>query len=134
MDEGIGQRGGRKYHQIVKQKSEKHLVAIESDAGGFTLQRFLIDDSDEVIHNINSYGKMFKEFGFYLFVKGYGGVDISFLKQENIPLICLIVDSQRYFDYQHSPNDTFEKINRRELQLGGASITALVYLIDKYNL
>ena len=42
-------------------------------------------------------------------------------------------DSQRYFDHHHAANDTFEHVNKRELELGAASMTALVYLIDKYG-
>jgi len=43
-------------------------------------------------------------------------------------------DSQRYFDHHHSANDVFETIHKRELELGAATMTALVYLIDKYGI
>ena len=43
-------------------------------------------------------------------------------------------DSQRYFDYHHTAADTFDAVNKRELELGAASMAALVYLIDKYGL
>ena len=33
----------------------------------------------------------------------------------------------------NAANDTFDAINKRELELGAASMTALVYLIDKYG-
>lgn len=134
MDEEVAQRGGRKYHETVKEKNEKHIAAIESDAGGFVPYGFSIDAPDEVIGKLNSYLGLFDDYGIKYIEKGYGGVDISFLKKENIPLIGMIMDSQRYFDYQHSPNDKFEAVNRREMQLGGASMAALVYLIDKYGL
>jgi carboxypeptidase Q len=39
-------------------------------------------------------------------------------------------DTQRYFWYHHSANDTYEQVNIREMQLGSASIAALIYLID----
>jgi hypothetical protein len=134
MDEEVAQRGGRKYHETVKEKNEKHIAAIESDAGGFVPYGFSIDAPNEVVEKLNSYLGLFDDYGIKYIEKGYGGVDISFLKKENIPLIGMIIDSQRYFDYQHSPNDKFEAVNRRELQLGGASMAALVYLIDKYGL
>ena len=69
-----------------------------------------------------------------ILLKGGSGVDISDLKPLGTTLIDLVTDSQRYFDYHHSPNDTFDKINQRELQLGSFSIAALVFLIDKYGL
>jgi hypothetical protein len=40
-------------------------------------------------------------------------------------------DSQRYFDYHHAANDTFEAINKRELQLGAATMASLMYLMDQ---
>jgi carboxypeptidase Q len=43
-------------------------------------------------------------------------------------------DSQRYFDYHHTEIDTFDSVNKRELELGTAAITSLVFLIDKYGL
>ena len=36
--------------------------------------------------------------------------------------------------YYHAASDTFDKINKRELELGAAAMTALVYLIDNYKL
>ena len=41
-------------------------------------------------------------------------------------------DSQRYFDYHHTSTDTFDKVNKRELEWGSASMTSLIYLMDKY--
>ena len=43
-------------------------------------------------------------------------------------------DSQRYFDYHHAANDTFDAVNKRELELGAATMASLVYLVDKYGL
>jgi hypothetical protein len=39
-------------------------------------------------------------------------------------------DSQRYFDYHHAANDKFDAINKRELELGAATMAALMYLMD----
>ena len=40
MNEENGLRGGRKYAEEAKAKGEKHIAAIESDAGGFTPRGF----------------------------------------------------------------------------------------------
>lgn len=42
-------------------------------------------------------------------------------------------DSQRYFDYHHAANDTFDAVNKRELELGAASMASLMYLFDTYG-
>ena len=134
MDEEIDQKGGRKYAEIVKAKNEIHLAAIETDGGGFTPHGFSFEVSEEKLQQYKDLQKYFAPYWMHLFVKGGGGVDVSFLKETGTTLIGLITDSQRYFDYHHSANDVFENVNRRELQLGSASIAALVYLIDKYEI
>ena len=65
--------------------------------------------------------------------RGYSVVDITTLnkKFENIGLFELVPDSQRYFDIHHNANDVFENVNKRELHLGAATISALIYILDK---
>ena len=48
-------------------------------------------------------------------------------------LVGLVPDSQRYFDFHHAPTDVFENVNKRELELGAAAITSMIYLVDKYD-
>ena len=58
---------------------------------------------------------------------------ISPLKGNNTVLSYLRTDSQRYFEYHHAANDTFDAINKRELELGAAAMTSLIYLVDQYG-
>ncbi len=133
MDEEMAQRGGRKYAETVMKSKEKHIAAIESDEGGFTPQGFSFDAGENVAKRMDQWKPLFENYGLWLYHKGYSGVDISFLKDQNIPLFGLITDSQLYFDYHHAASDVFEAVNKRQLQLGGASMAALIYLIDKYG-
>jgi carboxypeptidase Q len=133
MDEELAQRGGKKYAEIVKQKNEKHIAALESDAGGSVPNGFIMESSDEQFNKISSFRDLLLPYGIYFFTTGGSAVDIYYLKDLGFPRIGLICDSQRYFDFHHSGNDTFENINPRELKLGGAALTALTYLIDKHG-
>jgi carboxypeptidase Q len=57
--------------------------------------------------------------------------------KKTVPSVMLIgfrPDSQRYFDIHHTPNDVFENVNKRELELGAAAMAALIYLIDQHGL
>ena len=67
---------------------------------------------------------------------GHGaGADVEPLHDSTGVLAAeLIPDSQRYFDYHHAASDVFEKVNKRELELGAINMTALIYLFDKYGL
>ena len=67
-------------------------------------------------------------------MKGGSGADIAPLKTQDNVLAGLRPDSQRYFDYHHAANDTFDAINKRELELGAATMTTLVYLMDYFKL
>ncbi|HNW74984.1 MAG TPA: M20/M25/M40 family metallo-hydrolase, partial [Bacteroidales bacterium] len=133
MDEEYAQRGAAAYASAVGIKNELHIAAIESDRGGFTPQGFSIDATDKQVDLIRRWQPLLEPYGFWSFAKGGSGVDIGPLKKYGFPLIALVTDSQRYFDYQHAGSDTFDKISPRELQLGSAGIASLVYLIDKYS-
>ena len=67
-------------------------------------------------------------------VRGGGGADIGPLQPFGAALAGLNPDSQRYFDIHHSRNDTFENVNKRELELGAVNMAALIYLVDQYGL
>ena len=133
MNEENGLRGGKKYAQVAKSKKEKHVFALESDAGGFTPRGFSFDCSEEEFKQISSWKELFEPYLIHQFVKGGSGADIGPLKDEGLVLAGLRPDSQRYFDHHHAENDTFEHVNKRELELGAATMTSLVYLIDNYG-
>jgi carboxypeptidase Q len=132
MNEENGLRGGQKYAELAKQNNEKHLYAIESDEGGFTPRGFDIQGAnDGQMANIFSFKNLLSPYGLSDIKKGYGGADIGPLAPQGVVLIGFKPDSQRYFEYHHTPIDKFEAVNQRELELGAASMAALVYLLDK---
>ena len=133
MNEENGLRGGRKYAEVAQQKGENHIFALESDSGGFTPRGFSFDCTDADFNQVLSWKPLFKPYLIHYFEKGGSGADIGPLKNENIVLAGLRPDTQRYFDHHHAANDTFEHVNKRELELGAATMTALVYLYDKYG-
>tara|TARA_Y100000590_G_scaffold425108_1_gene532732 strand:- start:2265 stop:3650 length:1386 start_codon:yes stop_codon:yes gene_type:complete len=134
MNEENGLRGGNKYAEIAREKNENHFFALESDAGGFTPRGFSFDTSAEEFELIQPWVKYFKDYALDNFFLGGSGADIGPLKDGRVILSGLRPDPQRYFDYHHAPSDTFDKINRRELELGAAAMTALIYLIDNHKL
>lgn len=133
MNEENGLRGGRKYAEEAKLKGEQHVFALESDAGGFTPRGFSFDTDAENIEQIQSWKPLFKPYLIHYFEKGGSGADIGPLKDGTVVLAGLRPDSQRYFDHHHAANDTFDAVNKRELELGGATMASLVYLIDTYG-
>lgn len=133
MNEENGLRGGNKYAEMAKKNNENHIFALESDAGGFTPRGFSFDTGDDKFAKIESWKDLFAPYLIHLFERGGSGADIGPLKDGKVVLAGLRPDSQRYFDHHHSDNDTFDHINKRELELGAATMTALVFLVDKYG-
>lgn len=133
MNEENGLRGGQKYAEEAKDKNEKHLFALESDSGGFTPRGFSFDCTLEEFNRILTWKKLFEPYLVHQFIRGGSGADIGPLKDQGLVLSGLRPDTQRYFDYHHAETDTFEAVSKRELELGAAAMTSLVYLVDRYG-
>ncbi len=134
-NEENGLRGGNKYAEEAKAKGEKHVFALESDAGGFTPRGFGFTMSEEQFQKVSTWRSLIAPYGCSEFSMGGGGADIGPLNRTfKTPLAGLQPDSQRYFDYHHARNDTFEAVNKRELELGAVNMAALIWLVDRYGL
>ena len=137
INEENGDRGGIKYAELAAQNKEQHVAAIETDLGGFTPRGFGFDGvSPAALQKIKeNWGNLLAPYGSGDLSAGGGGSDIGPLKEKTpgVILIGYLPDSQRYFDIHHSGNDVFENVNKRELELGAASMAALIYLIDQHG-
>jgi len=132
MDEEQGGGGANAYANAVKTTKEIHVGGLESDAGGHTPRGFTIDANSANTNLLKSWKKLLAPYGLHDINKGGSGADISPLKSEGVTLVGYRPDSQRYFDYHHAATDTFDKVNKRELELGSASMASMIYLMDKY--
>jgi carboxypeptidase Q len=134
-NEENGLRGGNKYAEEAKKEGKQHILAIESDAGGFTPRSLGFSGSDAQFEKFISWQNLIAPYGCNEFVKGGGGADIGPLNRAlKTPTASLNPDSQRYFDIHHARSDNFESVNKRELELGAVNMAALVYLVDKYGM
>ena len=134
MNEENGGRGGKKYEQVSKLNNENHIFALESDSGGFSPRGFSFECDESNFQKVNSWKYLFEPYLIHNFVKGGTGSDIEPLTSKKIVKAGLQPDSQRYFDYHHAANDTFDAVNKRELELGAATMASLMYLFDQYGI
>lgn len=134
-NEENGLRGGTKYAAEAKAKGEKHVFALESDAGGFTPRGFSIQASKAQLEKLRSWIPLLSPYGSFEITGDGGGADIGPLNRTfGIPVGELLPDPQRYFDLHHARSDVFENVNKRELLLGAVNMAGLIYLVDKYGL
>ena len=134
MNEENGLRGSLKYKEIADKEGINHIFAIESDAGGFRPLGFSFTCNDSNFLRVLEWKKLFAPYFINVFIKGGSGADISNLRKDNNVLSGLRPNSQRYFDYHHTEIDTFDAVNKRELEMGSSAIASLVYLFDNYGL
>jgi hypothetical protein len=135
VNEENGIAGALAYAAAVKASSEKHLLAVESDSGGFDPRAFnLTAQSGDPAAQAARWLPLFAEYGIAAFRKGDGGVDVTPLAAQGVTVGELVTDSQRYFDIHHAATDTFDKVNARELHLGAGALASLVWLVDTQGL
>ena len=134
MNEENGNNGGKSYAKWCKERGEEHIAALESDRGGFLPEGFDISGSDEQVAWVRDLTEFLYDFRLSRFDPGYSGVDINPLNDHypGMLQLGLEINSQAYFNYHHTDADVFEAVNKRELELGCAAMTSMVYLIDKY--
>jgi hypothetical protein len=134
-NEENGLRGATEYARIVGEKKEGHLLALETDSGGFRPTGFNLGNPAGDAHlRAARWKPLFEPYGIHVFQHGRGGADVAPLLRYGYTVAGLMPDSQRYFDYHHTRIDDIDKVNQRELQLGAAAMAALVYLIDRHGL
>lgn len=126
-----GGQGRDMYAAYVKKKEEKHILALGSDSGGYSPRGFRLDMSPQRRRLIFEWKNYFLPYGVYDFDQTEAIQDVLPLKKLDIPLAEMVVDTQRYFDYHHSTEDTLDKVNKRELLMGAVVMTQLIFMIDK---
>ena len=132
MNEENGGRGGKKYEELSKQNKENPVFALESDSGGFSPRGFSIEADEANFNKIVSWKNIFQPYMIHSFEKGHSGSDIEPLSASSVLVKAgLNPDSQRYFDYHHAANDKFDAVDKRELELGAATMASLLYLMDQ---
>ncbi|MEO7311040.1 MAG: M20/M25/M40 family metallo-hydrolase [Chitinophagaceae bacterium] len=134
MNEENGTRGANKYADLAVQNSEKHVFAIESDEGGAGCISIGVDGKPEQQAKFRTWLGLFKPYGVLDMPDGGGGTDIGPLKKLGTVMGSINPGGQRYFDHHHAPNDVFESVNKRELELGAIAMTGIVWLVSEYGL
>ncbi|MBI5769126.1 MAG: M20/M25/M40 family metallo-hydrolase [Verrucomicrobia bacterium] len=134
-NEENGLRGATAYAASVKERREKHLFAVESDAGSFHPRGFSLGSTQGDVHQRAArWLPLFAPYGIVEFRKGAAGAVVVPLMVQGAAVGEIINDSQRYFDWHHTVNDSLDKVSPRDLALGAAALAALIWLVDTQGL
>ena len=126
MNEENGGRGGRQY--AADHKDEKHIAAIETDAGAAAPRGFLTTLKDDALAALETRMHMLDRVGAAKFDHAEDtGADTRLLIESGVPGFGLVPDPRHYFDYHHSPADTLDKVDPHELAQNTAALVGLTW-------
>jgi carboxypeptidase Q len=108
---------------------DRHVLAIESDAGVFAPEGFGFTGSDAAFAIVQEVGALLEGIGAGQIQRGGGGADIGPIMREGVPGMGLNVDGTRYFWYHHANGDTVDKLDPREMGLCVAALAVMAYVI-----
>jgi len=128
--EEIGLWGGRAYAEKYKDRIEDFQLAAESDFGAgpiYSLEARVADSAWPVIEAI---AVELEPLGIELAgrTEARGGPDFIPLSASGLAAIDLRQDGTRYFDYHHTENDTYDKIDPEEMAQNVAAYAVLAWL------
>jgi hypothetical protein len=130
MDEEFGGTGGRAYAISPLRRGERHIVAAESDRGGFVPIGLAVGGRDTKARGrIEAYADLLRPLGVSFIVPGGGGVDVAPLVEQGAAPAAVMVNAQPYFDVHHSALDVASSVHPRELELQAVILAAAAYVL-----
>ncbi len=128
MNEENGLRGGKQYAE--DHKGEKHVAAIETDAGAAAPRGFLTTLKGDALAEIEARMQILDRVGAAKFENAeHTGADTTPLIDAGATGFGLVPDPRHYFDYHHSPADTLDKVDPHELAANTAALVALTWMM-----
>jgi carboxypeptidase Q len=114
-NEENGLRGAEEYAKQTA--SEKHVMAIESDAGVFAPTGFTCSDTNGAVRATaeDIANGLLSKVHATTITTGSGGADTSPLHRMGVPTMELTVQGERYFWYHHTEGDTVDKLKEHEV-------------------
>jgi carboxypeptidase Q len=128
-NEENGSRGGEAYKDAHAAEIERHVLAIESDAGVFKPLGFGFGGGDSAYAVVAQIGTLLEPIGAGAVTRPGGGADIGPLMREGVPGMGLTVEGEKYFWYHHTDADTMDKLDPRELAECVAAMAVMAYVV-----
>ncbi len=133
-NEENGLAGARQYVKDHAGEIENHVAAIESDSGGFRPLGFSVEMKDpereaRAAEQLKQILERLSPIGATEVRRGFSGADVGRLKSGGVACLGLRVEGSKYFDYHHTPADTLDKVDPKELNLCVTAMATLAYAL-----
>lgn len=126
--EEVGLLGGFAYVERHRDDLKNHVLATESDFGAglvYEVQSGVKAGEDVLKAMADAMGLPMSD------KETTGGPDIIPMFNEGVPAMRFQQDGTDYFDYHHTPDDTFDKINPEEMAQNVAAFTTMIWLASE---
>jgi carboxypeptidase Q len=133
-NEENGTRGAKAYAADHAAELGKHVLAIESDTGGFTPRGFSTGHHDaeagkRARARVAEIATLLAPLHATRVADGHGGTDIEPMEAAGVPQVGLEVDTSHYFDYHHTEADTLDKVDPQQLADDVAAVAVLAFVV-----
>jgi carboxypeptidase Q len=130
MSEEEGSEGAATYIKEHASDVANHIGAIESDLGAGHPDGVLYAGKPALGEWLRPVAMALDPIGASTFRSSpETGEDINVLTEKGVPSFAPSQDGRFYFNYHHTPADTFDKVNPRELSENAAVMTVLAYAL-----
>jgi hypothetical protein len=129
MNEENGLAGGKAYAQAHAAEADRHVAALESDAGAGRPISIGLRAGDRAQALLAPWLQPLEMLGAAEFGGESGGADIGPLAAYGVPFVGVQQDVSRYFDYHHSAADTLDKVRPGDLAQTAAAVAWVAYAL-----
>jgi len=129
MNEENGLAGAKAYAQAHAAEAERHVAALESDAGAGRPLSIGLRAGEGAQALLAPWLVPLEALGAADFGGESGGADIGPLATFRVPFVGVHQDVSRYFDYHHSAADTLDKILPEDLAQTAAAVAWVAYAL-----
>ena len=128
-NEENGLRGALAYRDRHRDELPNHVLMLESDSGVFRPTGFGFSGSDAARARVTEIAALLRDIGADRIGPSGGGADIGpSVEAGRIPAMSLTVDGD-YFLIHHTPADTVDKIDPKDMSRAAAAIAVMAYVI-----
>ena len=132
VDEETDGNGPAQYIKDHRGDLNTHVAAIESDVGAAHPLGFVTKMSKLAAETLKPVQTALSSIGATLLQEASqppGITDIMPISEEGVPVLGIVQDMRRYYDYHHTAADTFDKVVPSELRENAAAMAVMAYAL-----
>jgi Zn-dependent M28 family amino/carboxypeptidase len=132
MDEETDGAGIAQYRKDNRSDFNNHVAAIESDVGAAHPLGFVAKMSKAAAEALKPVQTVLSSIGATVFQETSqppGITDIAPMSEEGVPLLGILQDMRKYYDYHHTAADTLDKVVPSELRENAAAMAVMAYAL-----